>query len=128
MRLPRVYICSPFTDDTITQEKANRRSAQELSQDVARQHLMPINPLTMFGLLTPTQIEHADDIPITRKNIMRECFEALKRCDAIYLAPGWQDSKGCRKEVRLARHLGKVILPDDDALQRYAQTFKPNDV
>lgn len=124
MRLPRVYICSPFTDDTITEEKANRRTAQDLALEVAQHNLMPRCPQTMFGLLTPTQMEHADNIPITRKDIMRECFDVLKSCDAIFLGEGWQDSKGCRKEVRLARHLRKVIIPDDDALQRYADRFK----
>jgi len=125
MRKPRVYICHPFTEKTITQEKANRQSSYEWALKVAKRRLMPKNPLTMFGLLTPTQMEHAEDLKITRKDIMRECLADLQRCDAILMCPGWQDSKGCRKELRLSRNLGMPVLLGEDALDRYAQKFRP---
>ena len=34
-------------------------------------------------------------------------LEILKRCDAIYMLDGWEDSEGARKELGLAIKLGK---------------------
>lgn len=125
MRKPRVYVCAPFTDDSIPQEKANRRAAKQDALLVARHGLIPRCPLTMFGLLTPKQMEFHDDIDISRKDIMRECFETLRICDAIYLHPGWQESKGCRREARLATHLGLAVLEGPEDLKEYADKFRP---
>lgn len=129
MRLPYVYISHPYTDDTITQEKANRSSSIEDSIEALTKDVIPINPLTVFGFLTPKQLEAHRDIDIGRSEIMTACFELLKMADAIYLPDGWQDSKGCRKEARLAKHLGKTIIRGEDALDRYANRFSgDNDV
>lgn len=128
MRRPKVYVAHPYTDDTIVQEKANRSDSIRDSIMVMRKGLIPKNPLTMFGFLTPRQLEVHPHIDITRKEVMRECFEMMRSCDAIYLHPGWKDSKGCRKEARLAKHLGLVILEGEQALDTYANQFRPTDV
>lgn len=36
-------------------------------------------------------------------------IEALLECDAVYLAPGWHNSKGCTAEYEVARIYGKEI-------------------
>lgn len=125
MRLPRVYICAPYTADTIPQEKANERAAKQDALMVAKKGLMPLCPHTAFGLLTPTQMEYHDQVDIGREHIMRECFQMLQECDAIYLHPGWKDSQGCQKEFRLAYNLGLTILDGADALKAYADKFRP---
>ena len=33
-------------------------------------------------------------------------LEILSRCDLVYLLPGWEQSKGARKEWELARKMG----------------------
>jgi len=125
MRLPRVYVCAPYTADTIPEEKANERSAEDAAIEVAKLDLIPRCPHTAFGLLTPTQMEYHDQIDIGREHIIRECYEILQECDAIYLHSGWKDSQGCRKEFRLAYNLGLIILDGKDALKAYADKFRP---
>lgn len=41
---------------------------------------------------------------------MGKDIEALLDCDAIYLAPGWANSKGCTAEYEVARIYGKEII------------------
>lgn len=125
MRKPFVYISHPYTDDTITQEKANRSDSIRDGIAVLREDLIPVNPLTVFGFLTPKQLEAHRHIDLERKDIMVACFELLRMCDAIYLHPSWEDSEGCRKEARLAKHLGLTILVGEPALENYADKFRP---
>lgn len=125
MRKPYVYISHPYTDDTIAQEKANRSESIRDGLMVMREGLVPINPLTVFGFLTPKQLEAHRHIGLERSDIMTACFDLLKMCDAVYLHPSWQDSKGCRKEARLAKHLGKTLLVGETALETYADKFRP---
>lgn len=34
---------------------------------------------------------------------MKHCFELLRRCDELWLCPGWENSKGCNLELAYAR-------------------------
>lgn len=36
-------------------------------------------------------------------------LEWLKRSDAVFLCPGWSDSKGAQKELAVAQEMGKVV-------------------
>ncbi len=40
---------------------------------------------------------------------MEHCFEALSRCDQLWLCEGWEDSRGCNMEYGFARAKGIPI-------------------
>ena len=40
---------------------------------------------------------------------MDHCFEALRRCDELWLCEGWQDSRGCNMEYAFAKGKGIPI-------------------
>ena len=40
---------------------------------------------------------------------MEHCFEALNRCDELWLCEGWQDSRGCNMEYAFAKGKGMPI-------------------
>ena len=40
---------------------------------------------------------------------MAHCFEALRRCDELWLCRGWEESRGCKMEVDYARRIGMPI-------------------
>lgn len=40
-------------------------------------------------------------------------IEAVRKCDAIYMLKGWEDSKGARAEKALAEWLGKDVMYED---------------
>lgn len=50
-------------------------------------------------------------------DMLRDDFEALKTCDAIYMLPGWQGGNGCIQELREAQQLGLGVWgPVDERL------------
>lgn len=43
----------------------------------------------------------------------------IEACDALFMLPGWADSKGAIKERMRAIELGKTILYNDHELEKY---------
>ena len=41
-------------------------------------------------------------------------LEILRRCDAIYMLKGWQDSVGARQELELAIELNKEVIYEEE--------------
>ena len=48
-------------------------------------------------------------------------FEIIKRCDAIFLNKGWENSKGCKAEKKLAESLEIPIFTEEDDLEAWAK-------
>lgn len=46
---------------------------------------------------------------LTEEEIMKRCLDMVRRCDELWLAPGWKHSKGCNAEHMEATSLGKMI-------------------
>lgn len=44
---------------------------------------------------------------------MRMAIAQLVQCDAVFLLPGWRDSRGARLEVEIARQLGLIFAGND---------------
>ena len=44
--------------------------------------------------------------------------EFLKTCDAVYLVPGWEESKGTQREISCAKHLGIPVYEKIEDLKR----------
>lgn len=61
-----------------------------------------------FEVVTPFDVNPEPGKPYSY--YMGKDIETLLECDAIYLAPGWQNSKGCTAEYEIARIYGKEIF------------------
>lgn len=46
---------------------------------------------------------------LTHAQAMRICYAMLDAADAIYLLPGWRQSRGARMEYMRAKRTGKTI-------------------
>lgn len=67
------------------------------------------NYLTMKGYFVydPTRLVKGD---AHWSQAMRVCISHLVECDAIYLLPCWEDSRGAKIEHRLSRDLGIEVI------------------
>ena len=45
-------------------------------------------------------------------------FEILKRCDCVFLVPGWQSSEGTKREIELAKRYEISVFEDIKLLKR----------
>lgn len=105
-----IFVSGAYSGGNAYEIEKRIRVCEEAVLDVARLGGSPscVNVLGRFfnGTLTyETWIEIA--------------FEQIRRCDAVYLAPGWEASSGVRREVEFALAHGKVVLRTLAELEAY---------
>lgn len=95
-----VYLSHPFSGN----ESDNRTDARFMCSDLKEKHKewCIINPLDNFWW--------TQNLKLTYEEILAMCIEILQACDAIYLCLGWEKSKGCRAEKKIAEELGMEII------------------
>ena len=48
-------------------------------------------------------------------------IEFLKVCDALFLVPGWEKSKGTAREIKLAKSLNIPVYDDINRLKKFCK-------
>lgn len=101
MKRLRVYIAGPISGRDIQEV---RDAFGHAERQLKLLGFKPVNPARHIG-----QIHSSGD---EWGFWMRRCIAELVTCNAIYLLDGWQRSRGCRLEHKIARELGLAILRD----------------
>lgn len=92
-----VYIAHPFGG-----EKENVEKVEKIIKVLIHKH----SDCTFYSPLHATGFLYGQ---LTYLGGMEHCFEALSRCDELWLCPGWQDSRGCNMEYAYAKAKGMPI-------------------
>lgn len=107
-----VYIAGPFRADHAWGIECRVRCAEEAALQVAEIGAMPLCPHTntrfFHGLLT-------DEF------WLEGTMELLRRCDAVYLVPGWQHSSGTLAELQEAADLGLPVFESRERLRSWIE-------
>lgn len=93
-----IYLSGPMTGIAKFNYPAFNKKAKEL-----RTTYQVINPAEM--LKNPNDPWHVH---------LRRDIAALVKCDAIYMLPGWKESKGARLEHHIASELGMKVMLDEN--------------
>lgn len=92
----RVYICGKISGLHVDEVRQKFEQAEKL---IIEQGHIPVNP-TKNGLSHNASWEQHMALDIT----------LLMGCDAIYLLPDWEDSRGARIEKNIAKLTGKEMI------------------
>lgn len=97
----KVMISQPMRGKTEEQIKEER---QKIVEKFNKMHIEVIN--TMFTEEAPEDCNAA-------VYYLGKSISAMKDIDAIYMADGWREARGCRVENQVAREYGIKILYSD---------------
>ena len=91
----RIYISGQITGTTDYQKRFEK--AEQLLNTAG---YVAINPAKVNAQLPE----------VSHKDYMKTSLAMLDMCDAIFMLPGWQDSKGCEIEFEYAYEHGIHII------------------
>lgn len=95
------YVAGPFRGKNAWEIHRNVLDAESVIPYLIRQGYAPICPHKMTENLQGL---------FPDKVYLDICLELLRRCDAIYMLQGWENSEGSREELAEAKRLGLEIL------------------
>jgi len=108
----KVYISGPMTGI----EQLNRPAFEEAEIIIESEGDIPINP---FKLTDNIRFPFGADDRQIYFEFMKIDIRGLMDCDAIYLLPGWNHSKGACMELVTAHFFGlKIIRSGSDSAER----------
>jgi len=100
-----VYIAGKFRAANAWLIEKNVRRSEEVSLEFCQQGVQAECPHTTYRNFSGAA---SDNIWLALT------MEMLRRCDAIYLLKGWQESSGSRGEHKEAQRLGIPVFYEDD--------------
>lgn len=113
--IPQIYIAGPYRASTRNGIETNIDLAEEVSADIVRLGCMPVTPHSLTRNQDVADASHDDVFWLDAT------LELMRRCDAVMLVPGWQDSAGTRGEVTEAKRLGIKVFEEEKDLVQYVR-------
>jgi hypothetical protein len=100
-----IYIAGPYTARTRAGREANVAIADVIGRELLGLGFVPVIPhkITCHWDDDPALIEKGFDDP--QKWLDEYCLPLLRRCDAVFLCPGWEKSWGAKAEHEEAHRL-----------------------
>lgn len=99
----RIYIAGKITGLEDLNKPRFERAAEFLKNDCLVECVIPLN------------LDHTKGNETGKwEDYMRVCIAALVECDGIALLSDWEDSKGAKMELDIARALGMHIIVIND--------------
>lgn len=105
-----VYVAGKFTGKNSWEIHRNVFHAESLGMAVADAGAMPLMPHANTAHFHGT---------VTDAFWYKGTLALLKRCDAMILVPGWEDSKGTRAEAEWARANGMPVFERVEELKAW---------
>lgn len=106
-----IYVAGPYTADSHYKIQANIATAAETAVKCWKKGWAVVCPH-----LNTTNFQTYYDDKFDWHTIMDGDLELLRRCDAIVMITGWENSKGSRVEHEFAKDLGLPIFYGHDAV------------
>lgn len=106
-RMQLVYIAGAYRGSSAWQTEQNIRQAELCGLEVAEMGAMPVIPHTMTRYFDGT---------VTHQFWLAGTLELMRRCDALLIVPGWENSAGTKAEIAEAERLRIPVFYDSSDL------------
>lgn len=99
-----IYLAQPYTHKDSAIRDARYRAALRIVADYTKMEFLIYSPIVHYH-----NVALAYDLPVEFDFWRTLNFEALKRCNEIWILPltGWETSAGLRAEIKEAQRLYK---------------------
>lgn len=106
--IPLIYVAGPYRGIHPSDVDDNIVAARKLGKMICEVGAYPIIPHSNTGFFDGIQ---------TDEFWLEATLEAMKRCDAVVLLPGWESSRGSRgeRDTAIDRRIPVFYISDDDA-------------
>lgn len=104
----RIYVAGPISGNTL-ETLANIERGIKKAAELIKQGYDIYCPHLDFQMNLTAAQEHK----LTVEELQRNSMAWLKVSDAVFLLPGWRNSKGTMAEIRQALELGIPITGED---------------
>lgn len=112
MKIRPVYVAGRFRDSSPWLVHQNAVAAEQRAAIVTRyEGLVAVCP----HLLTKNLDSLRDE-----RYWCEATMEIMRRCDGVFVGPGWEDSRGTLAEIREALQLGKPVFFEENQLRIFA--------
>nr|DAJ16985.1 MAG TPA: nucelotide kinase [Caudovirales sp. ctNII2] len=111
-----IYISHPFSGNERENREKARKETAIMIQRFKEEDLMFVNMLDALQAYEMAAMNY--------EFILEKCTEFMKKCDAVFFCKGWDKSKGCMEEQRVAMKHGMTLLFNERDLEAYfCRTF-----
>lgn len=110
-----IYVCGPYRANTVFGIYQNIQRAKERSIEIVRKGYYPVVPHLCTGFLDGLADDDSFFLP--------SGIELMRRCDAVYLVSGWQNSSGSLAEIKEALSL-QIPVYDENNVEMTEADFR----
>lgn len=107
-----VYVAGKFRDETPWDMEQNIRRAEEHALEIAKLGAVPVVVHSMFRYF---------DQSLPDRFWLDGTMDILRRCDALFLLPGWEDSQGSVAERMEAQRQNIPIFEHEETLLEWLE-------
>ena len=107
-----VYVAGKYTAKTTHEVQRNINIAWDWGCEIAKAGAFPVIPHCNTSQMQDIQ---------SPEFWYEGTLELLKRCDAIYMLRDWEDSRGAKVELSLAKELGLEVIfqASEEVVERF---------
>ena len=122
LRRPLIYVAGPYSAADTYEKAANVRKAMRYMAKLWKAGWAAISPHAWSVWMERDRTLEGMSWAEAFGFYLSGDFAIIKRCDAIFLVPGWENSKGSCAEYAFARWLGMPVffgpkIPSPDEVQ-----------